>query len=54
MKKPMHYFYYKNDANQEPIKKVYFATSRLSAAKYFAEIKNMTLKQFLGVFGVSK
>ena len=50
----MHYFYYRNDPNREAIKRVYFTTSRLNAAKYFAELKQMSLKQFLGVFGVSK
>ena len=50
----MFYFYYRNDKNQEPIKRVYFLTSRLSAAKYFAQLKNMPIKTFLSVFGVSK
>ena len=50
----MYYFYYRNDSSREAIKRVYFATSRLNAAKYFAEVKKMTLKQFLSVFGVSK
>ena len=52
--KSMFYFYYRNDKNQEPIKRVYFVTSRLNAAKYFAEIKQMSLKTFLSVFAISK
>ena len=50
----MFYFYHRNDNTQEPIKKVFFTTSRLNAAKYFAEIKQMELKDFLKIFGVSK
>jgi hypothetical protein len=50
----MFYFYHRNDKTQEPIRKVFITKSRLSAAKYFAEIKQMKLKEFLGIFGVSK
>jgi hypothetical protein len=50
----MFYFYHKNDKTQEPIKKAFFTKSRLSAAKYFAELKQMKLREFLKIFGVSK
>jgi hypothetical protein len=50
----MFYFYHRNDKSKEPIKKAFFTKSRLSAAKYFAEVKQLTLKDFLKVFGVSK
>jgi len=44
-------FYYRNDKNQETIGRT-MSTSRLNAAKYFAERKQLPLKQFLKVFGV--
>jgi hypothetical protein len=50
----MLYFYNKNDSNREPIMKIDFIKSRLKAAKYFAEIKKMSLRAFLNIFGVSK
>jgi hypothetical protein len=46
-------FYSRNDQSQESVGKI-VATNRLSAAKYFAAIKRMSLKQFLSVFEVSK
>jgi hypothetical protein len=50
----MLYFYSKNDKSKEPIKKTFLTTSRLNAAKYFAEIKQMKLKDFLKIFTISK
>lgn len=50
---PKYYFYYKGDLNQEPIDKIK-SNSRLKAAKYFAKVKNLTLKDFLEIFGVNK
>ena len=44
-------FYNRNDKNQETIGRT-MSTSRLNAAKYFAERKQLPLKQFLKVFGV--
>ena len=45
-------FYYRNDKNQETINRT-VSTSRLNAAKYFAERKQLPLKEFLKVFGVT-
>lgn len=44
-------FYSRNDRNQETINRT-VSTSRLNAAKYFAERKQLPLKEFLKVFGV--
>jgi len=44
-------FYNKNDKNQEIIGRVVM-TSRLQAAKLFAERKQLPLKEFLKVFSV--
>jgi len=44
-------FYNKNDRNQETIART-LSTSRLNAAKYFAECKQLPLKEFLKIFGV--
>ena len=44
-------FYNKNDKNQETIART-MSTSRLNAAKYFAERKHLPLKDFLKIFGV--
>jgi hypothetical protein len=44
-------FYNKNDKNQETIART-MSTSRLNAAKYFAERKQLPLKEFLKIFGV--
>lgn len=52
--KIMLYFYNRNDSKHEPIMKINFTKSRLNAAKYFAEVKKMSLKTFLKLFGVSK
>lgn len=46
-------FYNKSDHTMEPIGKTRKHTSRLEAAKFFAEIKKMSLKDFLKVFTVS-
>lgn len=50
---PKYYFYYKGDLKQEPIDKIK-SNSRLKAAKYFAKVKNLKLKEFLEIFGVNK
>lgn len=48
-----YYFYAINDWHQEPISKT-LASSRLSAAKYFAARKNLPLKQFLKIYSISR
>ena len=45
-------FYNRNDRNQETIGRV-ITTSRLQAAKMFAERKQLPLKEFLKIFGVT-
>lgn len=50
----MYYFYSKNDKSKEPIKSTSKINSRLEAARYFAELKNMPLRTFLSVFSVSR
>ena len=47
-------FYNKFDKTKEPIGKTNRYSSRLEAAKFFAQIKKMCLKDFLKVFTVSK
>jgi hypothetical protein len=49
-----YFFYSKIDKNKEAIGSTNNAYSRLIAAKYFAQIKRMSLKDFLKVFSVSK
>jgi hypothetical protein len=44
-------FYSRNDRNQETISRI-MSTSRLNAAKIFAERKQLPLKEFLKIFGV--
>ena len=44
-------FYNRNDKNKETIGCV-VTTSRLQAAKLFAERKQLPLKEFLKIFGV--
>jgi hypothetical protein len=44
-------FYSRNDKTQETIGRV-LASSRLQAAKIFAERKQLPLKEFLKIFGV--
>ena len=44
-------FYNKSDKNQEVINRT-FSISRLQAARYFAELKQLPLKEFLKIFGV--
>lgn len=44
-------FYNRNDKNQETIGRI-IASSRLQAAKMFAERKQLPLKEFLKIFGV--
>ena len=48
-----YYFYAKNNWEQEPISTT-LASSRLSAAKFFAARKNLTLKSFLSIYSVSR
>lgn len=48
-----YFFYSKNDSTQEPIY-YYKASSRLEAAKKFAEGKRMDLKVFLTIYSVSR
>jgi len=45
-------FYSRRDKNQETIGRV-ITTSRLQAAKIFAERKQLPLKEFLKIFGVT-
>jgi hypothetical protein len=47
-------FYNKSDKSKEPIGRTSKYDSRLTAAKYFAKIKNLELKQFLKLFNVEK
>jgi len=49
----MEFFYSKFDSNNEPISKTNFG-SRLLAAKFFAKMKNLTLKSFLSIYRVKK
>jgi hypothetical protein len=53
MKKKKYYFYSQKDETQEPVMSVY-TFSRLKAAKYFAERKQLDLKLFLSIFSVSR
>lgn len=50
----MYYFYSKTDQKREKINVTYDYSSRLKAAKFFASVKNMKLKDFLSIFAVSK
>lgn len=47
-------FYHKLDKSKEPIGRTTLHGSRLNAAKYFAAIKNLDLKDFLRLFTVEK
>lgn len=49
----MEYFHSKTDPKAEPIAKTNFG-SRLEAAKFFAKIKNLSLKTFLRIYKVVK
>lgn len=53
MKKKKYYFYSRNDQSQEAVMSAY-TFGRLKAAKYFAERKQLDLKQFLSIFAVSR
>ena len=46
-------FYNRNDKDQETIGRV-VTTSRLQAAKLFAERKQLSLKSFLKIYSVKK
>lgn len=48
-----YFFYSRGDDKKEPISKTE-TDSRLSAAKFFAKLKQLPLKTFLKIFGVSK
>jgi hypothetical protein len=48
-----YYFYSKTDKTSEPIAYTK-AWGRLGAAKYFAQVKQMSLKSFLSVFKISR
>ena len=51
--KESYFFYSKNDLKKEPIFWVK-GYSRLVAAKHFAQMKRLTLKQFLHIYSISK
>jgi len=53
MLKKKYSFYSKNDPSQEPIASI-SVSSRLEAAKHFAQVKQMPLKVFLTIFTISK
>ncbi len=48
-----HYFYSKTDSKQEKLGSL-TASSRLEAAKMFAQIKKLDLKIFLTLFAINK
>lgn len=48
-----YFFYSKSDVSKEPIHYCK-SSSRLNAAKTFSEIKQLPLKKFLTLFGVSR
>jgi hypothetical protein len=47
------FYYVKNDPNQEKLGKV-LTTSRLAAAKEFANQKRLPLKTFLSIWAIGK
>jgi len=47
-------FHNRSDKTMEPINKTSMFTSRLDAAKYFAQLKNLDLKTFIRLFKVNK
>ena len=47
-------FYNKFDEKKESISVIDGLTSRLQAAKYFAKLKALSLKDFLRIFGIKK
>ena len=47
-------YYNKKDVTKEPVSKTNKFSSRLEAAKYFAKLKNLNLKQFLRLFTVER
>jgi hypothetical protein len=51
--KKKYYFYSRVDSTQEPIMSAW-SFSRIKAAEYFAEMKQLDLKSFLSIFAVSK
>jgi len=48
-----YYFYSRNDSDKEPVNWVN-VSNRLKAAKLFARMKQMKLKQFLSIFSISR
>ena len=47
-------FYSKSDKTKEAVGRTATYSSRLNAAKHFAKIKNLELKDFLRLFTVEK
>lgn len=47
-------FYSKSDKTKEAVGRTSIYSSRLDAAKHFAKIKNLELKDFLRLFTVKK
>ncbi len=47
-------YYRKSDSDKEPVSKSTKHSNRLEAAKYFAMLKNLNLKDFLRLFTVEK
>jgi len=48
-----YHYYSRTDKDKEPIFKV-FALSRYKAATHFAQVKRLSLKQFLKLYVVSR
>jgi hypothetical protein len=50
----MIFYYRKTDSKREPVSKTTKHNNRLDAAKYFAQLKNLSLKDFLRLFTVER
>lgn len=48
-----YFFYNKNDDKKEPINSGFFI-GRKSAAKWFASVKRLNLKDFLEIYSISQ
>ena len=46
-------FYFKDDNKKEKISTIE-SPSRLSAARYFAKLKNLNLKEFLSIWKITR
>jgi len=46
-------YYYRSDANKESVS-VTLAASRLGAARWFAAVKRLPLKEFLKIYSVTR